>query len=107
MRATILQKMADSRNNLAPISVALYDMSWYGPAMETQIRNTDMTSKLIKYGFTVIATKSDGAITETKFHGSYDSDAQAELMARDAASNIEGAEFVRITRHGVEWSINS
>ena len=66
-----------------------------------------MSNKLIKYGFTVMATKSDGATTETKFHGSYDSDAQAELMARDAASNIDGAEFVRVARHGVEWSINS
>jgi hypothetical protein len=66
-----------------------------------------MTSKLIDYGFTVIATRADGAETKTKLHGSYDSDAQADLMARDAASDIDGAQFIRIRRHGIEWSITA
>jgi len=66
-----------------------------------------MSNKLIDYGFTIVAIKSNGAITQTKYHGSYDSDAQAELMARDAASDIEGAQFIRISRHVIEWSITA
>ena len=64
-------------------------------------------TNLIDYNFTVIATKANGAETKTYLRGSYDSDAQAEMMGRDAAADIYGAKLVRINRHDVEWSINA
>ena len=62
---------------------------------------------MINYNFTVIPTKANGAETKTYLRGSYDSDAQAEMMGLDAAADIYGAKLVRINRHDVEWSINA
>ena len=64
-------------------------------------------TKLISYRFTVVATKADGVTTEAGFHGKYDSDAQAELMARDTADDIDGAQGIYISRHDVEWYITA
>jgi hypothetical protein len=64
-------------------------------------------TKLISYRFRVIATPEEGVTTEAKFRGKYDSDAQAELMARDAASDVKGAQGIYVSRHDVEWYITA
>ncbi len=64
-------------------------------------------TNLISYRFKVVATKLDGATTEAKFSGKYDSDAQAELMARELAGDIDGSQGIYISRHDVEWYITA
>jgi hypothetical protein len=91
---------------LASIVVSRYILGIGKAIKQTLNRRMTMTN-LISYRFKVVATKADGATTEAKFHGKYDSDAQAELMARDAASDIEGAQGVYISRGDVEWYISA